>query len=256
MRGAIKVTVAAAVGSTPREAGAEMLVFADRIDGTIGGGALEWRAIERARQMLSDGIACQTIDLPLGPALQQCCGGHVRLTLAATEQPALAPLQPLIDLSLYGAGHVGRAVVEALAALPIAITWHDSRADAFPERRPPGITVCPATRPPDEPDRFHLVMTHSHALDLEIVAEVLHAGSFGWLGLIGSATKRARFVRELRARGLPAAQIARMVCPIGIAGIGGKAPAVIAASVAAQLLIAAEAQLGSRRNRQLVTAPE
>lgn len=253
---AIKITVAETLGSTPRDAGTEMLVFPDRIEGTIGGGALEWRAIERAREMLDDGISWQTIDLPLGPALEQCCGGHVRLELKACDDAALSASPPLLNLSIYGAGHVGQALITALDPLPIAISWHDTRTDLFPLTVPRRVSTSGSIQPPNEPGRFHLVMTHSHALDLDIVAAIVGAETFGWLGLIGSATKRVRFERALKARGIPAALIERIVCPIGIAGIRSKSPAIIAASVTAQLLIAAEAYSGSSRNKQLVTAPE
>jgi xanthine dehydrogenase accessory factor len=143
---------------------------------------------------------------------------------------------------LFGAGHVGRALVLALAPLPFAVRWIDSRADAFPERAPLHARLIHAEEPPRElagaPDgALVAVMTHSHPLDLAIVAEALRQDRFAYVGLIGSATKRARFVSQLRAAGHAEKAIAKLVCPIGVPGIVGKEPAVIAASVAAQALL-------------------
>jgi len=256
---AVLVTVAEALGSTPREAGARMLVTERDIAGTIGGGQLEWRAVEAARELLAEGGTTRRLNLPLGPALQQCCGGYVAVTLEAVTPAVRARLAdesaeaharlPLV--ALYGAGHVGRAVVTALAPLPCRVLWVDSRADAFPDLLPANAeaqhaaepAVVAATLPPGA---FHLVMTHSHPLDLDIVEAVLQRRDFAWLGLIGSDTKRRRFESQLRVRGIASARLDRLVCPIGIRGIDGKEPAVIAASVAAQLLLAFEATAAAR----------
>jgi len=146
---------------------------------------------------------------------------------------------------LFGAGHVGRALVRALAPLPFRITWIDSRADAFPPDAPPQAEKIVSASPPTDvggapPGALYLVMTHSHPLDLEICAQVLRRGDFAFLGLIGSETKRARFASRLRAAGIPPHLLSRLTCPIGIPGIGSKEPAAIATAVAAQLLIVAE----------------
>jgi xanthine dehydrogenase accessory factor len=142
---------------------------------------------------------------------------------------------------LFGAGHVGRALALALAPLPFALTWIDSRRDALPARAPANARLVHSEAPPEELSRapdgaLVLVMTHDHALDLSIVVEALREQRFAYVGLIGSATKRARFVRRMRDAGLAETAIARLVCPIGIAGVEGKEPAVIAAATAAQLL--------------------
>jgi xanthine dehydrogenase accessory factor len=144
---------------------------------------------------------------------------------------------------LFGAGHVGRALVLTLAPLPFAVRWIDPRRDEFPQLAPANVTLVAAADPPAElkaaPDgAFVLAITHSHALDLAVVAEALRQDRFAYVGMIGSATKRARFVSQLRAAGIAEARIARLVCPIGLAGIVGKEPAVIALAVAAQLLMA------------------
>jgi xanthine dehydrogenase accessory factor len=141
---------------------------------------------------------------------------------------------------VYGAGHVGAAVVRALAPLPFAIRWIDARAGLAADP-PPGATVVETPLPEAEAaaaprEAFHLVLTHSHALDLEIVAAALARGA-AFVGLIGSATKRATFRRKLAARGLPEASLAALTCPIGLPGLRDKRPAVIAASVAADLLL-------------------
>jgi xanthine dehydrogenase accessory factor len=147
-------------------------------------------------------------------------------------------------LYLFGAGHVGKAVVRALQGLPFRIIWIDGRAGVFPDDLPPHVRTVQSAHPADEVDKapagaLFLVMTHSHPLDLEICARVLQRSDAAYLGLIGSETKRARFAGRLRAIGIPPQALTRLTCPIGIPGIAGKAPAVIAASVAAQLLIVA-----------------
>jgi xanthine dehydrogenase accessory factor len=311
------VSIAGARGSTPRELGARMLVGRDRIAGTIGGGRLEYDAMRQARALLARGGGHALEEVPLGPALGQCCGGHASVLIEAVDEGALEWLEPLdqgapgvlltpldhpsgrrlvreprtealpellkeaaVDalmrretakvslpggatwlieplerglpqVLLFGAGHVGRALATALSPLPCRVRWIDDRAEllALP---PEGAEVIPTRHPQDRVGEapagsFFLVMTHSHDLDCELCEAVLRRGDFAFLGLIGSASKRARFERRWRARGVAEAQIARLVCPIGLPGIAGKQPAVIAAATAAQLLMAFEAaQLGSR----------
>lgn len=261
---AVLVSVAETRGSTPREAGAGMVVTGQEVTGTIGGGQLEWRAIEAAREMLAGEEAAAELSLPLGPALAQCCGGHVELHLARLAAEQRAPLEEALErgqrnlplVALFGAGHVGRAVARALEPLPCRLVWMDSRKNEFPARLPDNATqrlapdmLAEAAALPQ--GAFWLVMTHSHPLDLDIVEAALRRDDPAWLGLIGSDTKRARFASQLRARGVPQERLDRLTCPIGIAGIEGKAPAVIAASVAAQLLMAFEAQ---QRHRALAGA--
>ena len=152
-----------------------------------------------------------------------------------------AVLAPRAHLMLFGAGHVGAAIVRALSELPCRVTWVDGRDDLFPRQIPANVTV-EATDTPEAlvdnaaPGTSFLVMTHSHALDLRLCHAILSRSSADWFGLIGSATKRSQFEARLRERGVPETRLAGMVCPIGLPGIAGKEPAVIAASVAAQLL--------------------
>jgi xanthine dehydrogenase accessory factor len=148
-----------------------------------------------------------------------------------------------VDLTLFGAGHVGRALVLALAPLPFRVRWIDPRQEAFPLRAPSNVTMVQAPNPATELEHAPagaqvLVMTHSHPLDLAIVSKALAAQRFAFVGLIGSATKRARFLSQMRAAGLTQAMLDRLTCPIGLPGVEGKEPAIIAAAVAAQLLIA------------------
>lgn len=245
------VRVVETQGSTPREAGAAMIVRPDGgFHGSIGGGTLEWQALARAQAMLAAGAPkAAEIDQALGPDLGQCCGGRMRLAIALfdrTDQALLAEraaaeraVPPDFEVvALFGAGHVGRAVALALAPLPFRVLWHDERPGAFPAAVPahaetrggPALQALAAL-----PEGAQvLVMTHSHALDLEIVAAALAEPRIPHVGLIGSATKRARFAKRLAERGLSAA---RLRCPIGLPAIAGKEPAVIAASVAAECLI-------------------
>jgi len=158
--------------------------------------------------------------------------------------PCLAPRAHLL---LFGAGHVGAAIVRALAELPCTVMWIDERDDMFPAQVP-GNVVVEASDTPEAlvasapPGSSYLVMTHSHALDQRLAEAILARERVGWFGLIGSKTKRMQFEHRLHARGLPVERIAAMACPIGVAGITNKAPAVIAASVCAQLLMVWEAQ--------------
>lgn len=260
---AVVVEVAAAQGSVPREAGTRMLVSAAQCFGTVGGGHLEWKAIAKARDLLAQGdAAAHTEHYPLGPALGQCCGGAVTLTHTALNAEALARWQRtefLLRLQLYGAGHVGRAIVHALAPLPVHVTWIDEREEEFAAATALGESaaaqverVCVDTLEAEVrhalPGACYLVLTHQHDLDLRITEAILRRGDFAYLGLIGSKTKRQRFVHRFEERGLAAEAIARITCPIGVPGIDGKEPEVIAAAVVAQLLQQREARRAITRS--------
>jgi xanthine dehydrogenase accessory factor len=233
----IRVTVASVQGSAPREEGAAMLVRGDGIEGTIGGGALEWEATRIARQMLADGAEYAERKMPLGPALGQCCGGAVALRFEAVE--ALERVRGA-DLWVWGAGHVGRAIVATVAPLPhVAITWADTGPARFPEDVPEGVeTVAAADLPrlmAHAPvHAHHLILTYSHEIDLALCHAALARG-FASCGLIGSATKWARFRTRLGALGHSDAEISRIACPIGDPSLG-KHPQAIAVGVAGRLL--------------------
>ncbi len=235
------VTIIAADGSTPREAGAWMLVTPLGFHGSIGGGTLEWHAMAEAQSLLGKPATHKTIRKHLGPDLGQCCGGRVDLKIESFDQSSFALVQEraenfaevLRHIHLWGAGHVGRALVLALAPLPFKISWWDSRPNAFPAVVPQTVT-CRSGAPPEmEPDAFVLVMSHSHALDFEIVDVALRNTGFPFVGLIGSQTKATRFRKRLSEAGLDPA---RLTCPIGVSTLKSKHPAAIAAGVAVQLL--------------------
>ncbi|MEO5701832.1 MAG: xanthine dehydrogenase accessory protein XdhC [Casimicrobiaceae bacterium] len=327
---AVLVTVVGTKGSAPREAGTRMVVTTTGFHGTIGGGQLEFRAIDISRDLLAREGPTALHRFPLGASLGQCCGGLVHLlfepvdgasdwldalvawqrartpaalvspvrgavghdrlaatagavsgslgrpqldaealaqaraALATGALPHLARLggaeglgiecfidvlrPPAFDVVLFGAGHVGRALVNALAAVDCRITWIDTRDDAFPHE-PPAHVACIATDVPEaiiteaSAGAYFLVMTHSHALDETLAEQILRRDDFAYFGLIGSQAKRRQFERRMAARGMPRDRFAAMTCPIGIAGIHGKEPEVIAIAVAAELL-----QVRSRRS--------
>lgn len=310
----VLVTVARVKGSAPRAAGTKLIVTADRVFETIGGGNLEFRAIELARELLSGPPQPPRLEaFPLGAALGQCCGGHVTLQFETlvpahsdwlqwidetpgVETPGvlvttadggklwitadtvqgdidrpdaagivdlvrqrladgettlldqdagfllLEPIRPPdFHITLYGAGHVGRALVRVLSDLPCRIRWIDGREQEFPEQLPGNVERLLSDEPDlevdDLPDgSYILVMTHSHALDEAICERALKRGRYRYLGLIGSRSKLARFQKRWRLHGVSEAAIATLTCPIGILGIGGKHPSEIAIAVAAQLL--------------------
>jgi len=324
----VRVVVAEARGSTPREPGTCMLVGPGRVLGTIGGGHLEWEATQFAREFATrteiQSAAC-ALRLVLASQLGQCCGGVVELWLerftradlpllrnaaqaAKSGEPVLMAsalsegrvtrrvvragtpgflppkLRPVAEallkngsrdrvhlsrasdaraaaggneedggmflerldaastaLWLYGAGHVGQAVVRVLSELPVAVTWVDPRAEIFPRGLPGNVRAVHAHAPVQLATAAprgarHLVMTHDHALDYELCRAILQSDDFCWLGLIGSASKGARFRSRLRKDGIADASLRRLVCPIGVDGVEGKAPGVIAIAVAAQIL--------------------
>lgn len=181
------------------------------------------------------------------PAVDRQRGTHILRDAAGRRWLADPCLAPSAHLLLFGAGHVGAAIVRMLGELPCTVTWVDEREDMFPPSIPANVTI-EATDMPEAlvvaapSNASYLVMTHSHALDQRLSASILARNDVGWFGLIGSKTKRAQFERRMAARGLPQDRIAAMVCPIGLAGITNKLPAAIAASVCAQLLMVWEAQ--------------
>lgn len=341
----VLITVASTRGSVPREVGTRMVVSRDSCSGTIGGGHLEYRAIDIAREQLTDACRPETFSerFPLGASLGQCCGGLVyllfeRLTvkgkpwldfvrahdkksqpvvmvtqllpgvqttrdmssvrrLVVSEQDSIGELvgvqafaieharrrllddgsntvktmvadrpavasamsaygsQPLSGtpllfetlqtdafvIHLFGAGHVGRALVNVLSGLPCRIRWIDSRTNQFPDTLPTNVQSVVTDLPEVEldavsPGSFVLIMTHSHALDEAICERALQREDLAYCGLIGSDSKRRNFIRRFEARGMPAQSIARLTCPIGIPELSGKHPGEIAIAVSAELL--------------------
>ena len=208
----------------------KLVVRREGVTGSLGS-ALDARACELARTLLADGTA---------PRLVAIEEGELRRTLY------LEPVRATdFTIVLFGAGHVGRALVRTLADLPCHITWVDERVDEFPRAVPGNVTVACTDIPEAEVDAapvgaYFLVMTHSHALDETLTERILRRADYAYFGLIGSLTKRRSFERRIERRGMPAARFATMTCPIGVPGISGKEPAAIGIAVAAELLQAHE----------------
>ncbi|MCX7242438.1 MAG: xanthine dehydrogenase accessory protein XdhC [Polaromonas sp.] len=266
---AVLVRVHSTEGSAPRDAGAWMAVFTDSLLGTIGGGHLEHQAIERARELLAlqlsksgleqGAAAPELMRMALGPSLGQCCGGVVHLSLQRVNAQDAATLRQQLDtprmpVALFGGGHVGHALAELLARLPVALHWIDSREGIFPDALPAHV-VCEHSEPVQgavaslAPDSRVLIMSFSHAEDLDVLALCLtrqrQRGDLPYIGLIGSQTKWASFRHRLEARGFTSEELAHVTCPIGVPGIEGKEPEVIAVAVAAQLLQARQTKQSS-----------
>ena len=281
-RAFMSVEVRELAGSAPRTQGTVMLVSLSGVGGSIGGGHLELKAISRCRELLSSNSASAlnsarpiltsspnlspSLNPPteyqtfaLGPSLGQCCGGRVVLayTLVTPETwPSIcttikAMQKARFHLNLFGAGHVGRALVKVQAPLPCTVRWIDERANEFDLMALPldalNIERCCVDSPEAEVARsmagdYYLVTTHSHDLDLLLIEAILKRSDTGYVGLIGSVTKRARFESKLARRGIATRSL---VCPVGLPGIAGKEPELIALAVAAQLLqLSATSQKG------------
>jgi len=250
---AVRIVVARVQGSGPREPGAWMAVFADGTVGTIGGGRLEFDAVADARALLAGRPVAAERRFALGPSLGQCCGGVVWLRYELLQPSDLegvrAQLQQAagaaMPVALFGGGHVGAAIVRLLGTLPVRVQWFDSRDEVFPELLPSNVQAehsdpvqaAVATLPPGT---RVLIMSFSHAEDLDIVAACLkrrrERRDLPFIGLIGSSSKWAAFGHRLQARGFGAAERAAVTCPIGVPGVQGKEPEVIAVAAAAQLM--------------------
>lgn len=248
---AVLVTVASVEGSGPREEGAWMLVSERDQAGTIGGGRLEFDAIASAREMLRGADkSAQRRRYALGPSLGQCCGGVVHLAfehVTAADLPALRVrlAEPATPVALFGGGHVGRAIASRMEGLPFTLTWIDSRDEIFPSQLPANVR-CDYSDPVQRAvadlasGSLVLIMSFSHAEDLDILAACLQRrrerADLPFIGLIGSKTKWATFRHRLERRGFTADELDAVHCPIGVPGIAGKQPAVVAVSALAQLL--------------------
>jgi xanthine dehydrogenase accessory factor len=263
--------VASTQGSVPREVGASMIVTANGTHGTIGGGHLELKAIEHARAMFEANATVATQrHFPLGPALGQCCGGAVSILFAPineTHRDEIAKIATIEErggsydftritdseetitvrlefnpwyIVVFGAGHVGKAIVEVCATLPCRMTWIDEREAEFPKQVAPNVRVVNSDFPAHEVKRIPagaqvLVLTHSHALDLDVCFALLKRNDLSYCGLIGSQTKAATFRKRFAQRGYSAHEISRIICPIGRAELTSKHPGAIAIGVAFDL---------------------
>lgn len=229
----IRVVITRTRGSSPREAGATMFVTPDATQGTIGGGQLEYMAIDRARQMLARGEVAASMDVPLGPEIGQCCGGRVELELTLVSEQPDAPDHP--QVLIFGAGHVGRALSRALALLPLRPILIDQRANELMQASGEScLTPLPEAEIRSAPyGTSYVVVTHDHALDFLLASEALRRMDAPYIGMIGSQTKLAQFRRFARAQGL---DTDRLTCPIGAGQSRDKRPEVIAAFTAAEII--------------------
>lgn len=245
------VQVTSAKGSTPREAGTWMLVSGDAIFGTIGGGQLEYMAIDKARKVLAlDGQAV-TLDVPLGPEIGQCCGGRVGLSVSRLDAAMREELRvqtesedaALPHVYVFGGGHVGRALAATLSLLPVKTIVVETRAEeikGLPRTVEARLTPVPEEAVREAPaGSAFLVLTHDHALDFLIVAEALKRSDAAYVGMIGSKTKKATFRNwYMRTAGGTEATFSRLISPIGGDAVKDKRPAVIAALAAAEVMTA------------------
>jgi xanthine dehydrogenase accessory factor len=238
-------------GSTPRETGAFMLVSPADAHGTIGGGQMEHMAIDNARALLA-GVSDQfEMDIPLGPDIGQCCGGRMVLTFCIGDDAALDlklkdRLKALPEVWLFGAGHVGRALADALLLLPLktyAVETRKSELDLMSAGASHRLVAMPEAIVKDiAPGSAVVILTHDHALDFLIAREALARDDLAYVGMIGSKTKRATFSSWAKKEGLDGEAIERLVLPIGGKTVSDKRPAVIAAMTSAEILVALNTQ--------------
>ncbi|RUT34929.1 xanthine dehydrogenase accessory protein XdhC [Arsenicitalea aurantiaca] len=244
-------------GSSPRRAGTWMLITESAVHETIGGGALEYMVIARARQALRDGLPATTLDVPLGPEIGQCCGGRVEVSLKVLSSARASALLVEAETEhanrpqvlVFGAGHVGRALAQCLALLPVAVEMVDTRPDVLQDL-PAGVVARAVAMPEAlvraaRPGAAHVIVTHDHALDFLIAAEALGRGDAAYVGMVGSRTKRARFASWYLSQGGSEEALSRLVLPIGAQGLGDKRPEVIAALAAAEIMV----HIGQREAR-------
>lgn len=263
------VEVAGTKGSTPREKGAFMLVSASAILGTIGGGQLEYMALDKARQMVAPSVrpgsasrlqtssrievdeVCATLDVPLGPEIGQCCGGRVEVLIRLVDSALAAEMirtaeaeeAHLPHVYIFGGGHVGQALASTIALLPVHGVVIETRAEALegmPETVEKRLTAMPEAMVRDAPaGAAFAILTHDHALDFLIVAEALKRDDTAYVGMIGSKTKKATFKNWfLKSAEGSEAEFARLVSPIGGDAVRDKRPPVIAALAAAEIMTA------------------
>lgn len=249
--GFVLVRVIEAKGSTPRETDAWMLVSESGLFGTIGGGRLEMEAVEKARSVLG-GSEASDLALPLGPAIGQCCGGHVTLSFEVIPPARFDEISAMVKTEdeadpqvwLFGGGHVGRALARMLLLLPVKVHVAETREGELaltPDGAKQHLTALPESLVASiAPGSAVIVLTHDHALDFLIVSAALARDDLAQVGMIGSDTKRATFEHQFIREGGEKAQLAKLTCPIG-RKIADKRPEVIAATVAAEIIAAVSA---------------
>ena len=234
--GYVVITVLGTRGSAPRNSGTKMVVSLEQSFCTIGGGNLEFQAVKIAKTLLSQNKLQQTVEyFPLGAKTGQCCGGSVVLLFEAFPDVNC-------NISLFGAGHVGRALVKILEDLPYHVTWIDNRQSEFPEKVKTNIRkvfsddveAFISSRPSGE---LYIIMTHQHALDFEILEAILKRNDAKYVGLIGSQTKWRQFKSRFQHKGYEAEFYKSVNCPVGFEALSGKRPMEVAVSIAAQIMM-------------------
>ena len=231
----VLITVLGTRGSTPRNCGTKMVVSNSKCYQTIGGGNLEYKAIDKAHELLQKPCSEQKIEqFPLGAKLGQCCGGHATLMFESY-------INSNIDIMLFGAGHVGRALVSILSHLPCRIHWVDSREEEFPTHVANNVRKIISESPSDEVEAmssnaYFVVMTHNHSLDFNISEAILLRNDARYVGLIGSETKWKRFQMRFKHKGYEPDFFSIIRCPVGMSDIPGKLPAEVAVSVAGEII--------------------
>lgn len=237
-------------GSAPRDAGTWMLVSREGIFRTIGGGQLEYMAIDHARRILNGGDDTP-LDVPLGPEIGQCCGGRVGVCFKRVNQQLATQLIAKVDAEIasrphvyiFGAGHVGDALAYALSLTPVRVVLVDTREAELTAFHVPGVETCLAAMPEQvvrsaPPGSAFIILTHDHALDFLIVTEALARRDAVYVGMIGSKTKKATFKSWLKREAGSEKLFDDLICPIGGTVVKDKRPAVIAALVCAEVLTA------------------
>lgn len=247
-REVILVEITRALGSTPRDAGAWMLVSAGDRLGTIGGGQLEFRAIDHAHLMLADAVDADTLDIPLGPNIGQCCGGRVEIALRRLDDPGAMALLAQVEadfsgrphIYVFGAGHVGNALGQAFSLLPFRTLVVDTRGeeiDRVPEGVEKALVAVPEALVRQAPaGSAFVILTHDHGLDFLLAREALERRDAAYVGMIGSRTKRATFKSWLRDMEGDLALMDRLISPIGGEAVRDKRPEVIAALAVAEIV--------------------
>jgi xanthine dehydrogenase accessory factor len=233
----VVATIVGVIGSTPRNSGTKMVISNEDVFDTIGGGHLEHKVIKHAHLLLNSGEACQQLEhFQLGAQLGQCCGGDASVLFECFSASGA-------NIMLFGAGHVGKALIPILAGLPCSITWVDNRAEQFPDdiENHSNVTAVISDDPAEEvatmpANSYYIVMTHNHQLDFVISHNILKRADFAYLGLIASDTKWRRFQQRFQHRDIEKSLVEKMNCPIGLSQVQGKLPMEVAVSAAGEII--------------------
>ena len=245
----IKAKLISTEGSVPRDAGTFMLITSKYLFGSIGGGQLEYSVIQKAKKFLNEKktINNEIINIPLGPAIGQCCGGYAQIEITKYKNGLLSLkneknfVTKLDNLYIFGSGHVGQELSSKSVDLDFNVHLIDSRKEYLKIQNEkeiiPIFTTFPWMIVKNLPKKsYYIVLTHSHDYDFKIINEILNLNSFRFIGLIGSKTKMKRFASRLKKLGHPQSKIDKIECPIGLKNIISKNPGEIAISIIGRLL--------------------